>query len=67
MPHQVQAKKKVNDMYTSLKKAALAAAVGLALAGCATVGNDFSAPNNVADTNFRHACLLYTSPSPRDS
>ncbi|HEV7817418.1 MAG TPA: efflux transporter outer membrane subunit [Janthinobacterium sp.] len=38
-----------------LKRIALAAAVGLALAGCATVGSDFSAPKNVADTAFRHA------------
>lgn len=42
-------------MFTTFKKITLAAAVGLALAGCSTVGSDFSAPQNVADAAFRHA------------
>lgn len=42
-------------MFSSFKKITLAAAVGLALAGCSTVGSDFSAPKNVADAGFRHA------------
>src|SRR5262249_49854787 len=43
----------VNNM--NFKQIALAAAVGLALAGCSTVGPDFKAPANVSDSAFRHA------------
>jgi multidrug efflux system outer membrane protein len=39
----------------NFKQIALAAAVGLALAGCSTVGPDFKAPANVSDSAFRHA------------
>ncbi|SFU35373.1 efflux transporter outer membrane subunit [Pseudoduganella namucuonensis] len=42
-------------MFTTFKRMTLAAAVGLAMAGCATVGSDFTAPKNVADAGFRHA------------
>jgi multidrug efflux system outer membrane protein len=42
-------------MFSSFSKITLAAAVGLALAGCSTVGSDFSAPKNVADAGYRHA------------
>ncbi|KQW96729.1 RND transporter [Massilia sp. Root418] len=42
-------------MLTTFNKITLAAALGLALAGCSTVGSDFSAPKNVADAGFRHA------------
>jgi multidrug efflux system outer membrane protein len=42
-------------MFTTFKRMTMAAAVGLALAGCSTVGSDFSAPKNVADASFRHA------------
>jgi multidrug efflux system outer membrane protein len=42
-------------MITGFKRLTLAAAVGLALAGCATVGNDFTAPKNIDATAFRHA------------
>ncbi len=37
------------------KRLALAAAVGLALSACGTVGSDFKAPANVGDAAFRHA------------
>lgn len=39
----------------NFKQIALAAAVGLALAGCGTIGPDFKAPANVNDSAFRHA------------
>ncbi|NVD98197.1 efflux transporter outer membrane subunit [Massilia sp. BJB1822] len=39
----------------STKRLALAAAVGLALSACSTVGSDFKAPKNVGDSAFRHA------------
>ena len=42
-------------MFSTIKQVTMAAAVGLALAGCGTVGSDFSAPKNVADASFRHA------------
>jgi multidrug efflux system outer membrane protein len=42
-------------MFTTFKRMTMTAAVGLALAGCSTVGSDFSAPKNVADASFRHA------------
>ncbi|WP_317204901.1 efflux transporter outer membrane subunit [Janthinobacterium sp.] len=42
-------------MITAFKRAALAASVALAVAGCATVGSDFAAPQNgVAGAAFRH-------------
>ncbi|MBP1208183.1 multidrug efflux system outer membrane protein [Duganella sp. 1411] len=39
---------------TALKRLTLAVSVTLAVSGCATVGSDFTAPKNVADTSFRH-------------
>lgn len=42
-------------MFTTLNRGILAGAVALALAGCSTVGADFSTPKNVADAAFRHA------------
>jgi multidrug efflux system outer membrane protein len=39
---------------SALKRLTLAVSVTLAVTGCATVGSDFSAPKNVADTSFRH-------------
>lgn len=41
-------------MYTAFKRLTLAAAVALAVSGCATVGSDFAAPKNVTDASFRH-------------
>jgi outer membrane protein, multidrug efflux system len=41
-------------MYTAFKRLTLAASVALAVTGCATVGSDFAAPRNVADSSFRH-------------
>ncbi|CAN7148555.1 efflux transporter outer membrane subunit [Pseudoduganella sp. LjRoot289] len=48
-------------MFSTFKKMTLVAAVGLTLAGCGTVGSDFSAPKNVADAGFRHAAGADTS------
>jgi multidrug efflux system outer membrane protein len=39
---------------SALKRLTLAVSVTLAVSGCATVGTDFKAPANVADTSFRH-------------
>ncbi|NRR32989.1 efflux transporter outer membrane subunit [Oxalobacteraceae bacterium] len=41
-------------MLTAFTRMTLAAAVALAVTGCATVGSDFSAPANAADATFRH-------------
>jgi len=41
-------------MHAALKRLTLAVSVTLAVTGCATVGTDFKAPANVADTSFRH-------------
>jgi multidrug efflux system outer membrane protein len=38
-----------------LVRATMAAAVALAMAGCATVGKDFQAPQGVETVNFRHS------------
>lgn len=41
--------------YTNMTKIALAVSLAMALSACTTVGQDFKAPANVADTGFRHA------------
>ncbi|MDC8759016.1 efflux transporter outer membrane subunit [Janthinobacterium fluminis] len=41
-------------MMTALTRLTLAASVTLALAGCASVGSDFSAPKNTDSAAFRH-------------
>ncbi|WP_432380327.1 efflux transporter outer membrane subunit [Duganella sp. P38] len=41
-------------LHSALKRLTLAVSVTLAVTGCATVGSDFQAPANVADSAFRH-------------
>ncbi|PHV08912.1 RND transporter [Janthinobacterium sp. BJB412] len=52
-------------MLTGFKRMTLAAAVALAVGGCATVGSDFAAPQAGAETGFRHQGAAASAESAR--